>query len=559
MINPAGSGVIHYRLLTVMRYQDNKIRSSRAMTLVETILALGIMAIILAAVLPQFRVIQNSWDSKAGTFETIQNGRVLIDHLHRNLTKADRITAVSGPSDTNGYIEFERNDANNVRYDIGVNNYVEFGLVGDLYDLAGPVSQLLFTCYDGNDFTTSITDVNSIRFVKVQTTLTNSAGLGQDMTFSTNAYIRTNTLPSPLETSKLSEPWLEYDINRGNTPALSQIDATHYLCAYTGLAFDGFAVVLTVDTGNWTVSKETPFEYNTSNGEGPALCKIDDTHYLCAYMGQTGDGWVNILKVNTGNWAITNEDTFEFDTSMGQYPVLAQIDQTHYLCAYMGPGDDGWAVVLSIAEPLFDSISMETPFEFDTMLGAAPALLKIDSTHYLCAYEGPGDDGWAVVLTVDTGNWSVSKEMPFEFDPIHAWWPALSQIDTTHYLCAYEDNFRDGISVVLTVDTSTWAITKETTFEYAPVQGINPALSKIDDTHYLCAWRGGGDEGSAIVLTVDTGNWTITKETRFVFDTVWGIQPALSKIDDSHYLCSYAGLGDDGFTGVLEVSEEILP
>ena len=93
----------------------------------------------------------------------------------------------------------------------------------------------------------------------------------------------------------------EFDTSRGNTPALCQIDATHYLCTYAGPGVDGWAVVLTINTGNWTISKETPFEYDTSNGEEPALYKIDDTHYLCAYEGLGGDGFVNILKVDTVN------------------------------------------------------------------------------------------------------------------------------------------------------------------------------------------------------------------------------------------------------------------
>jgi hypothetical protein len=61
---------------------------------------MAIMAIIFAAVVPQIRVIQNSWDTNAGASETLQNGRVLTDHLNRNLSKAASITAVSGPAET---------------------------------------------------------------------------------------------------------------------------------------------------------------------------------------------------------------------------------------------------------------------------------------------------------------------------------------------------------------------------------------------------------------------------------------------------------------------------
>ena len=167
-------------------------RVRTALTLLEMIIALAIMAIIFAAIMPQFRVILNSWDSKQAAAEILQNGRVLIDHLSRNLAKAVRITAVSNSSTTKGYIEFRDNDGNTVRYDVAANDYVEFGLVGSLSDLAGPVSQLQFTCYNANDFNTPTTDVNSIRLVKVQTTLTNSYPHGQNKTFTASVYVHSN-------------------------------------------------------------------------------------------------------------------------------------------------------------------------------------------------------------------------------------------------------------------------------------------------------------------------------------------------------------------------------
>jgi len=166
----------------------------RAMTIVEMLIAVAIMAVVSAAIIPLFAGIRNSWASKQGTADVIQNGRVLIDHLNRNLSKAVRVTSVSSSSVTNGYIEFEDNDSNILRYDIAANNYIEFGAVGSLSDLAGPVSQLQFICYDGNDFSNPITDVNSIRFVKIQAVLPNSAALGHSEILTTSVYLRAGML-----------------------------------------------------------------------------------------------------------------------------------------------------------------------------------------------------------------------------------------------------------------------------------------------------------------------------------------------------------------------------
>ena len=72
----------------------------------------------------------------------------------------------------------------------------------------------------------------------------------------------------------------------------------------------------------------------------------------------------------------------------------------------------------------------------------------------------------------------------------------------------------------------------------------------------------GWSDGFATVLTVDTGTWAVTaveKEMALEFDIDNGETPAIAKVDDSHYLCTYTGHSDYGFAGVFEVSEEILP
>ena len=47
-----------------MVYKNKKARCSRALSLVEMVIAMGIIVVIFAAILPQLRAIQNSWDSK---------------------------------------------------------------------------------------------------------------------------------------------------------------------------------------------------------------------------------------------------------------------------------------------------------------------------------------------------------------------------------------------------------------------------------------------------------------------------------------------------------------
>ena len=163
-----------------------------AVTIVEMLVAMAIMAVIFTAILPLFVSVRNNWPTKQANAEMLQNGRVLVDHINQSLSKAVRITDVSSPSQDEGYIQFQDNDGNDFRYEVAADDYVQFGVVGSLSELAGPVSMFRFTCYDACDLSTPITDVDSIRFVKAEIALANSTGAGQPKTMIASTYLRTN-------------------------------------------------------------------------------------------------------------------------------------------------------------------------------------------------------------------------------------------------------------------------------------------------------------------------------------------------------------------------------
>ncbi len=164
-----------------------------ALTITEMVVAMVIIAIVFAALLPQFRAIENSWAAKSSTAETIQNGRIISAHFNENLAKAARVIAVSDQAATLGFIEFEDSQANTYRYD-SAGGMVRFGAPASLDDLAGPVTQFRFTCYDACDLTTPITDDSLIRYVKLETTLADSKMSSRNKTFKASAYLKTNAI-----------------------------------------------------------------------------------------------------------------------------------------------------------------------------------------------------------------------------------------------------------------------------------------------------------------------------------------------------------------------------
>ena len=349
-------------------------------TLVQMVVAIAMLTVVMGAIMPLTTHIRRSWDTWQNSSEGLQNGRVLMDHMRRHLATAKKITAVSASSETAGYIEFS--DANSViyRYDISAGNQVEYGPVGTLADLAGPVSQLRFTCFDINDFTNPTLDVYTIRLVQVEAVFTNAAEGTQDKTFKLSVFLYSNDETFSKGTS------FEFDTVKGKRPALSQIDSTHYLCAYEGDGDDGWATVLTVDLAALTITQMSSIEYDPAKGKRPEIVQMDATHYLCVYEGPDSDGWAVILNVDLATWSIIPKAPVEFDAVNGKGPTVARIDETHFLCAYEGPDGDGWAVVLNA--------------------GGLVAHWKLDETSGTSAADATGNGNTGTLINMSGSEWT---------------------------------------------------------------------------------------------------------------------------------------------------------
>ncbi|MCK5017482.1 MAG: hypothetical protein KAS32_10480, partial [Candidatus Peribacteraceae bacterium] len=162
----------------------------------------------------------------------------------------------------------------------------------------------------------------------------------------------------------------------------------------------GYAIVLTVNTTDWTITSSTAHKFDTTYSYYNSLVKINDTHYLNTYQSLDYDGYAVVLTVDLDTLSITSSTAHEFDTTYGYYNSLVKINDTHYLNTYTGADSDGYAVVLTVDLDTL-SITSSTAHEFDTTYGRYNSLVKINDTHYLNTYTGADSDGYAIVLTVE--------------------------------------------------------------------------------------------------------------------------------------------------------------
>jgi Tfp pilus assembly protein PilE len=168
----------------------NKTIDRRGTTMVELTVAVAVMAVVFAAIMPLFAGVRNSAESRWANLEMVQTARVLNEQLCRHLAAAKRVTAVSTDTSDQGSIQFEAADGVFYRCALGAAGAVEFGPVGDASALAGPVDYLRFVCYDGNDLASPTSTPETVRLVTWEAGLRSAGTLTRDKIVRGACYLR---------------------------------------------------------------------------------------------------------------------------------------------------------------------------------------------------------------------------------------------------------------------------------------------------------------------------------------------------------------------------------
>ena len=307
-------------------------------------------------------------------------------------------------------------------------------------------------------------------------------------------------------------------LDTATTPSRScsvvKIDDTHVVIAYTGTDDDGFirAFSINATTGEMT-ALGTALEFDTGNAVNIAMCMINATQMMLFWKGVDSDGFTQVFTVDTGTWAVTAESTpVEYqavDVNHYGNPVL--VDSTHVLHAWQDAASgDGFAQVFSVVAGAV--VPVLTPFEFDTADANSMALAEVDDTHYLLTYGGVGNDGFAVVLAVNAITFAVTAAgSAYEFDTLQGIWNTLAQVDSTHFVNFWCGDAADGFAQVLTVNTGTWAVTEEgTALEFDTADSTNNSCIALGSGYFINFWNdAGATQGEVRVFNVD-GSFAVT-------------------------------------------------
>ena len=151
-------------------------------------------------------------------------------------------------------------------------------------------------------------------------------------------------------------------------------------------------------------------------------------------------------------WAdydVSEIDSLEHDT-YAIYNSLAKIDSTHFVMAYTGSGEDGFIKTFSI-DGSYDNITQIDSLEHDTDRGTGNSLVMIDSTHFILAHAGDGA-GFIKTFSIDGSYDNITQIDSLEHDTVNGTYNSLVKIDSTHFILAYTGSGDDGYIKTFSVD-----------------------------------------------------------------------------------------------------------
>lgn len=359
---------------------------------------------------------------------------------------------------------------------------------------------------------------------------------------------------------------VEHDTAQGQFNKAVRIDSTHWLLLYQTTGADGFAQVFTID-GSGNVSEVgTGLEFDTTNLiDVEAILFDGSNHVLVTWSGSGNDGFAQILTVNLSTWAVTAEGSaLEFDTTNGNHFGLVQIDSTHALVTYQGASGDGFAQVLAVNTSTWAVTEPAAALEFDTSDYSFGWVAKVnnDDTRYIVFHQGVDGDGFVRILTVNTSTWAVTATSVLEFDTSNGTHNRGIQLDATHFLNLWGGGAgATGKVQVFSVNTGTWAVSAVgTALDFDASTPLWHGISLLDedaDAYYVAiSYSGNSSVGYIELLRVDKTTWAVTELTdAFQFDTL-GNYNTLTKVSATRVINFWAGVGADGFARAFDILPE---
>lgn len=357
----------------------------------------------------------------------------------------------------------------------------------------------------------------------------------------------------------------EFDTSRAYDPDVIHISGDIYAIGYEGVADDGFIQTHKIMKGNISSAIDS-LEFDESDCAEPDMIHITNNVFAIVYQGTDGDGFLKTVEI-LSNGSITGViDTLEFDTARGKYPDIIHVYGSIYAIAYSGVGNDGFIVTVNISNNGSIADSIVDSFEYDTSLGEYPELINISNNIFASAYQGAGNGGFVATIWIDN-NGSINNTVldTLEFETVRCLTPDIIQVSDDIYAITYDGEGNDGWMVTINIsDNGSIVDSVIDSFEWDTGDAGEATIEHVIDDIYVIAYAKldiSARDGYMVTLDIASNGTIGSIKDNFEFDTERCREPKILRLHGAtfppiQFIIAYRENANDGWMRTIAVASD---
>jgi hypothetical protein len=325
------------------------------------------------------------------------------------------------------------------------------------------------------------------------------------------------------------------------------------------------------------------FQYD-DRGRYNSLVQVDSDTYALAYAGTDSDGFISTFTISADGSTITEVESIEHDTVLGQHNSLIKVDSDTFALAYRGTDSAGFISTFTI-----DSDGDITPkriqnhsafasasanLEHDTNEGSINSLVHVNDDTYALAYERNGRQLAIATFTISSNGATITE---LDSKPNHATncnderIQSLVKVDSDTVALAYCGSGGAGTLKPFSI-AENGDITAKTINNFAPSDGTDHSLVQVDSDTIALAYQGyvvvlgAITERNGVIKTFTINSEDAISEVDSLehssgtsATTGWNEQNSLVKVDSDTYALAYGGEPwneSDGFISTFTIDSD---
>lgn len=305
------------------------------------------------------------------------------------------------------------------------------------------------------------------------------------------------------------------------TPSAVKVSSTKITIFWTGPDSDGFCQNFAIDELTGSVAPiGTPLEFapsDTVGGNKAILVAGGPAQYIVLNVWTDASGHGRAQAFDVAADTILPGTAYTFDATAGSLMTLAKINATHVLCFYRGNSSTGIATVLAIDLSSLVVSEPGSPLTFDggsiSANGCAPLG---DGIHFVNFWENTagGGTGQSQCFSVNTSTWAITAIGSPLGIPSVGTFNAISVGDGAHIVCAFQSNVSGFyVAQAYAVNLSTFAVTAVGTPVNITATATLNDLSVVgfgDGQHFVAFFSTNVGSGFVQMLAMDPATFNMS-------------------------------------------------